>query len=641
MNTTYKHLFSPLRLGGMMLKNRIISSPAGVPKAHTPSSTHYGEISAYDRALGGAGLVINALYGCGLEPDPFSKYGSDSTREILSVQKQSGGMAGYSIGAYAFIKGENGFTHLYPSEDPGCFPMKGREGTIEEFREFNRQQALVAKRAKDFGFDMVMLHISDSSTTSMMLSGWNQRTDEYGGSLENKCRWTVEFVTAIREAVGLDYPVLARIPRTLGPIPQSHQEEETIFMAQQIQDLVDGFIVYNGMDTYGITIENYETNVHQQTTVFEPMEYNLDFTARLKKSVNKPVFLNCGITGDPAVPDKWIEDGLIDGISMARQLFADPFWPKKAEEGRADDIVPCLRCNYCYHISTVHDNVQCSVNPRFRRENRVPLILEKTIHPKKVIVIGGGPAGMKAALVAEEKGHIVTLIEKSERLGGTINVADHGGYKKELKNYRDYLVRQIEKSKIQVLLNTEATYELVDAMKPDGVIIAVGAEPIIPNIPGIENAQLVVDAYNKFDELQGKIVVIGGGAIGSEIGLELAENGRDVTVVEMTDTLSAKENWLYRIAQRQHMNKCENFKAYMETKVIEVKNHGVVVVDKTGNESFIEAEHILLAVGMKSKKEEAFKFYGITPNTTMIGDCRKVGHVLDCTNDAYFVAVNI
>lgn len=640
MKTTYPHLFAPLRLGNIMLKNRIISSPAGVPNARTPSSTHYGEISAYDRAMGGAGLVINALYGCGLDPDPFSKYGSDSTREILSVQKQSGAMAGFSLSAYATAWDDGKPVYIYPSGDPGCFPMSGREGTAEEFRAFQIQCAETAKQAKEFGFDLIMLHISDSSTTSMMLSGWNRRNDEYGGSLENRCRWTVEFVTAIRQAVGRDFPILARIPRTLGPVPQSHREEDSIFLAQQISGLVDGFIVYNGMDTYGVTIQHYETNVHQQTTIFEPMEYNLDYSSRLKRAVQKPVFINCGITGDPAVPEQWIAEGKVDGISMARQLFADPFWPKKAEEGRAEDIVPCLRCNYCYHISTVHNNTQCSVNPRFRRENRVPYHLEKAERPKKVVVIGGGPAGMKAALTACEKGHHVVLIEKSSRLGGAINVADHGGYKKELRNYRNYLVRQVEKSSVQVLLNTEATFELVDAMHPEGLIIAVGAEPAALQIPGAAYAEKLIDAYRHFEDMQGRIVVIGGGAIGSEAALELAENGRQVTVIEMTDTLSARENWLYRIALRQHIDKCENFHAMMESQVTEIRENGVVIETKTGT-TFVEADHVLMAVGMRPRKEEAFRFYGITPNTTMIGDCRRVGHVLDCTNDAYFAAANI
>ena len=283
--------------------------------------------------------------------------------------------------------------------------------------------------------------------------------------------------------------------------------------------------------------------------------YNIEFAKQVKENCKVLVSV-VGAIMTPEEMEDIIASGKADAVMIGRQLIADPFFPRKILEGREEDIVPCLRCLYCYHIASEHNNVVCSVNPRFRRENRVPLKLEKVAHPKNVVVIGGGPGGMKAALTAEERGHKVILLEKSDRLGGQINVADFDKYKLDLRRYRDYLLAQMKKSEVDVRFNTEATPETVKGLKPDALIIAVGAESILPGIPGIEHAVQAIDAYPKLEKIKGKIAVIGGGIIGSEIGLELAERGNMVHIIELTDTLNAQGNMLYRIAIRQHMEKC-------------------------------------------------------------------------------------
>ena len=216
-----------------------------------------------------------------------------------------------------------------------------------------------------------------------------------------------------------------------------------LYFIKSVEDYVDIVNVSCGMDCY------YEANVHSVPSVFEPHMYNVEFAQRVKENCNVLVSV-VGAIMAPEEMEEIIASGKADAVMIGRQLVADPFFPpKKILEGREEDIVPCLRCLYCYHIASEHSNVVCSVNPRFRRENRVPLKLEKTAHPKKVVVIGGGPGGMKAALTAEERSHQVILLEKSDRLGGQINVADFDEYKLDLRRYRDYLLVQMGKSHIE------------------------------------------------------------------------------------------------------------------------------------------------------------------------------------------------
>lgn len=636
MKTQYPHLFSPLRVGNVMLKNRIVSSPAGLPKAPVPSTTYYGDLSLNDRSLGGAGLVISCVYGNSFDPDPFSKYGNDTTRESLSVMKQGGAMAAFAVNNNVLSQDPEGEPKLlYPVV---LNPEKTKLATTEEMAYIKEVIAQRAVNARNFGFDVVVMA---TGMGKYLLSKLNTRDDIYGGSLENRCRWIVELMQEVRKRVGNEFPIIADVGRTMGPTPENASEEETLYFCKQIEPYVNGFIIRSGWDKHWESIENNRLLVYNTTAVFIPKEYNLDFCAKLKQKVSVPVFLNGGVTGDPEVAEDWIAQGKIDGVTMARQLFADPFWAKKAEEGRSDDITPCLRCNYCYTVSTKHYNTQCSVNPRYRRENRVPLSLTKTTHPKRVVVVGGGPAGMKAALTAYEKGHLVTLIEKSDRLGGMINYADYGKYKKELKAYRDYLVNQVNKSAIRVLYHTTATKELLEKMDPEGLIIAIGASPVTPKIKGIENATQILEFYDKLHALDGKIAIIGGGAIGTEAALELAEEGKDVYIIEMMSELASKENWLYRFALQDKIKNTPHLHVLVNQKVVEIGKDSVEIQGLDGKIQQIPTDHIFYSIGMKSKKDEAFALYGVTPNTTMIGDCRNPGHVLECTNDGYFVGANI
>ena len=633
MATKYTHLFSPLKVNSMILKNRIIASSMGIIPTHKIiSSTNYGNMSIFDKASGGAAVVHISSMVRDEEHAMFGKYSRDVTREEISVMKQAGAKCSLQIGFHSIINEDGSVSG--PIEGIRFDGRKMKMMTETDMDAIIRSMSIGICQARDFGFDMATIHFAHDSLCSQFLApGLNKRTDEYGGSLENRIRFPLKAVKQIREAVGPDFPIQMRISRHL-MVPESFESEDMLYFIKNAAPYIDMVNVSCGMDCY------YEANVYMSPSVFEPHLFNVDFAAKIKATCDVLVSV-VGAVMTPEEMEEVIATGKADAVMVGRQLIADPFFPKKAQEGREEDIVPCLRCLYCYHIATEHTNVVCSVNPRFRRENRVPRKLEKAERAKKVVVVGGGPGGMKAALTAAERGHKVILLEKSDRLGGQINCSDYDDYKQDLRRYRDYLLTQMKKSTVEVQLNTEATPEMVKNLEPEALIIAVGADVITPPIPGVEYARQAVEAYPDLDKMKGKIVVVGGGTIGSEMGLELAERGNEVYIVEITGTLAEKGNILYRIALRQHMNKCKSLYPMTETKCKEIKANGVVVEGKDGKEQFLEADHVLLATGLRSRRELAHSFYGIIPETAMIGDCDRVGKVLEATNDAYFIAANL
>ncbi len=641
MELKYPHLFSPIAVGNRMLKNRIVTAPMGYRAKHLASTS---DVGINDKALGGAAVLTltgeNLTLFTGGE-DPFAKHNRDDTREILSIAQQAGGLAAIEIEWHSRRQSDG--TAEAPSDGPDPFGYQGVAMTREQMREHIDILCRDAVAAKKFGFDMIMADMAHDSLACEFLSPvWNRRTDEYGGSLENRMRFSLAGRKALREAVGPGFPIMVRLCRHL-MLPESYSEDDMMAFIKAAAPYVDAVNISCGGDCYGgIGVANYRVNTYTNPLAFEPHFLNIGFCRRVKKELGDQVLVAVvGGVSDPAQCEEYLKAGDTDLVMVGRQLNADPFWPEKALEGRDEDIVPCLRCSNCYHIATEHGNVQCAVNPRFRREDRVPLKLARAEKQHTVVVVGGGPAGMKAALTADERGHRVILLEKENDLGGQLKHTVYDHYKGDLHRYQEYLKCQLAKSGVEVRLEVEATPDYVRALEPDDLIVAIGADFTMPPIPGIEHTRLAVDIYPELDSFKGKVVVVGGGTVGAEIGLELAENGNDVTIVELQEVLAASGHWLYRHALREHVTRCSTLHVELGARVKEIRADGVVYVNKEGETVECPADLILNATGLKPRLAQTNAFFGITPRTSLTGDCRRVGTVIEATNDSYFIAASI
>lgn len=627
----FPHLFSPLRINTMVTKNRIVATPTG----------DFFE----DKALGGAGIVIaghaivepgHSSFASADEPDPFAKYEVEETRRRVLKIHQAGAKASIEL----FHGGEYARVHGF-ARGPVSFVrgdgVEVRGMTPDDMALVADLFAAAARNARDIGFDMVFLHFGHGWLPAQFLSPRNNhRTDEYGGPLENRARFPLQILAAVRAAVGPQFPVDMRIS-AYEFMEDSIEFPDVLAFIRMAERYLDTVHISAGVDI-GI-----QGNVHCSTTNFEPHVPNAAWAAEVKKNVAIPVSV-VGAVMSPVEAEELIASGQVDMVALGRPLIADPEWPRKAQEGRADEIVPCIRCLQCYHISTNRRNVGCSVNPRFWNESFVPRDPLPAARPKHVVVVGGGPGGLTAALTASRRGHRVTLLEKERELGGQLRYVAREHYKEDVKAYLEYLLHQAARSDVEFRLGTEATPETVAGLEPDALVVAIGADEVRPPIPGIERHHVVtgIEAIEREAELGEHVVVVGAGSIGTEIGLELARlHGKQVTMVEMGDTFAPQGNSLYREGLRQKLADTPTLSFRFRSRCARIDEGEVVVVDQDGAEERLRADSVVVSVGMRARAEQAQAFYGITPEIVMVGDCLRPRIIMDAVFEGHTYALNV
>jgi 2,4-dienoyl-CoA reductase-like NADH-dependent reductase (Old Yellow Enzyme family)/thioredoxin reductase len=642
-------LFSPLSLGRETLRNRIISAPMAYPDI-TPDGCLTREAAAFYelRAKGGAAVVTisecvvhgetgrshninicldnpNVLAGLAITASAIRRHGAIASAELTHSGKYSG--------ADNLDKSLNKRNVRYgPSAcvlDNGSVIQEMPKEMIHMLVEqFGKGAALVKKA----GFNMILVHAGHGWLLQQFLSpAHNRRQDEYGGSFENRARITIEILDAVRAAVGPGFPIEIRISAE-EYCENGYPFEETIRFAQYVESRVDLIQISTGSH------EGSFAKTHQP--MFEKRGGLVHYAAEVKKHVSKPVAA-IGALAEPEMLEEIIASGKADVVEMGRALLADPYLPLKAMTGREDEIVRCCRCFTCMGERMSTGLRICALNPIIGREYESKFDTPAT-EKKKVLVAGGGPGGMQAAITAAKRGHEVLLCEKSGRLGGALNCERGIPFKRDLYRFVDTKACEMRKAGVTVRMNTEVTPEYAEKEQADVLVVAVGASPIVPPIPGVDGNNVVL--ANNLSEpgitLGKRIAVLGGGMVGCEAALHLAGEGHKVTVVEMLPEPAVDCNGRQRPILLDYLRDAKvEIRTGLRGK--RVDNDGLVCEDKDGNECSVPADTVVIAVGQRPNRAAVTALHDAAPRVIEIGDCLRPARVTEAVFLGYHAGLDI
>ncbi len=648
MNPKYPHLSSPITIGRVTFRNRMFAAPIGGTDITADCCVGPRTPAFYEmRAKGGAAAVTASELVVHPATDASHMFHLDlktpgclaSWTWVADAISRQGAVAsvelshsGQYAGTYLVDKDKKkGLTQFGPSDwvRPDGIPVKAL--TKEQIDDIVKAYGDTAALAKRAGFQMVMVHAGHGWLINQFISpAFNRREDEYGGPFENRIRFAREVLTAVRNAVGPGFPIELRISGS-ELFEGGYDLQGGVQVAQALEDLVDIIHVSAGSYQFGFF------NTHPP--MFAPHGMNVYLAAEIKKHVKIPV-ATIGALNDPEQMEEIIASGKADIVEMGRAILADPFLPDKVMAGKDEEIIRCLRCFTCMAERPTTGTRRCTVNPLIGRECE-GLDIAPAPRSKKVAVVGGGVAGLQAALTAAKRGHKVTLFEKTDALGGILKSEQAIPFKYEMYQLSLSLAALLAKEDVDIQLNTEATPELLAELKPEALIIAVGSTPIVPPLPGMDgdNVVIVNNYYLEKDKVGENVVVLGGGLAGSECAVHLGQDGKKVHLVEMRDALAVDCNIRNRPILMKNVD--ENCTVHLNTQGLRVTPEGLIARNAQGEEILIPGDTIICAVGQRANRAAVDALRHCAPYVREIGDCAKVSNITQAIYQGHHAAMNI
>lgn len=634
----FEKLFEPGRIGSVNLKNRLIMEPIGT--RYADSQGHITDRYKYflaERAKGGIGLIINEASRM-IKPLPWPPFNLaiNDDKCIPGLLELTRTIKKYDTKifielAHLGIIGSEHDPNLVPAA-PSAFRyhvtgVMLREMTKDEIEFVVQKHVEAAIRAKKAGYDGIVIDVAHGTLLHMFLSPrTNKRLDEYGGSLQKRCRFTCKAIRRVKEEVGSDFCVIVRM-----------SGDDFLDGGITIEDAANQapLFVEAGADGLDVSAGVFHISAHMFTpTLLQEEGCRVYLATAIRKVVKVPI-ITSGKLHNPVLAEKILREGKADFIGLARSLLADPQLPNKVREGRLEEIRPCIYCNLgCRHaqVFSAGFRVTCNVNPVCGIEGEYKLVKAKP--SKKVMVIGGGLAGMEAAIVLAQRGHHVNLYEKETKLGGQWNIL--ASYRPEVSSLTEYLLRELTKSGVEIHYNTEVDIHLVKKLHPDAVVIATGARQKVPEIPGIDGKNVVLanDVLSNRVRTGNEVVVIGGGLVGMETATVLARQGCRVSIVDMVDIgkdvgYTLKEALLEEIMRN-------GIYLYPNSVLDRITDAGlnIIIFDEI---VLLKADTIVIAMGSVSNNILYQELKGLVPELHIIGDSLEPRNSLAAIHEGFKV----